>query len=99
MGLPGWREYTDKSDGTPYYDNASTGVTQWNRPTQKGHSWSVTKSDNEWFSVEDLNKTLKSLMANGLGGANAPNFFHDLIVPMLTGISFPNRGDLKDHLQ
>ena len=29
---PGWREVTDQESGKPYYYNAATGVTQWQRP-------------------------------------------------------------------
>merc|ERR1711900_101865 len=33
----GWCEYTNKSDGKPYYYNASTEVTQWTKPKLKLH--------------------------------------------------------------
>jgi len=32
---PGWKEVTDKESGKPYYYNAATGVTQWQKPMDR----------------------------------------------------------------
>ena len=41
---PGWKEVTDAESGKPYYYNAATGVTQWQRPAGGRFSSSGTDS-------------------------------------------------------
>lgn len=40
----GWKEYTDKESGAPYFYNAATGTTQWEKPGG-ADAWASTGGD------------------------------------------------------